>query len=200
MRVSRGSGQEGARTLGQLFVGALVVATVAACDNDPPRKWVYPYGDAGLPAADGGEKLRATNIEAIHVTSCADDNACGIATNPPIGGNHCSVWLNCRKYDTAQPRCQWLHNLEHGHAVLAYNCPSGCPETVAKLSALWDSFQTNPSRRRMVLTPDPKLPRKVAAVVWGFGWMGDDYDEAAITEVLSHQDAEAPEAFLGCSP
>lgn len=183
-------------------VGALLaLLALTACDNDPPRKWVYPYGDGGLGALDGGERLRAANIEAIHVASCVDDNACGSnATNPPLGGNHCSVWLNCRKYDAPQPRCQWLHNLEHGHAVLLYNCPNGCPETVERLRAHWDGLQTNPSRKRILLTPDPKLPRKVAAVVWGFGWMGDDYDEAAISEVLSHQDAEAPEAFLGCTP
>jgi hypothetical protein len=182
-------------------LGLICALALVACDNDPPRKWPYPYADGGLPGVDGGTVLRATNIEGIHVASCSDDTACGTnATNPPVGGNHCAVWLNCRKYDTAQPRCQWLHNLEHGHAALLYNCPNGCAETVQKLGALWDSLQTNPARKRILLTPDPKLPRKVAAVVWGFGWMGDEFDEAAILEVLSHQDKEAPEANLGCSP
>ena len=159
---------------------------VAACGNDPPRKWPYLLGDGGTAAVDAGAgvRLRLAGVTGVHVSAC-DDPTCGNATtNPPLGGNHCPSWLPCRKYDTAQARCQWLHNLEHGHAVLAYNCPGGCPELVAKLGALWDALQPNPTRKRTLLTPDPKLPRKVAAVVWGFGWMGDDYDEAAITEVL----------------
>lgn len=180
----------------------LLLLCAAGCGNDPPRNWGYLIPDSGTAAADagaGGQKLRVAGVTGVHVSAC-DDASCGnAATNPPLGGNHCPSWLPCRKYDTVQPRCQWLHNLEHGHAVLAYNCPGGCPALVAKLGALWDALQANPVRRRILLTPDPKLPRKVAAVVWGFGWSGDDYDEAAILEVLSHQDVEAPEPGLGCS-
>lgn len=182
----------------------LLAVACAACDQDPPRIWPYDAGvtDGGSSSTDGGtngQVLRAAGITGVHVASCSDDTLCGAGGNPPLGGNHCPTWLACRKYDMAQPRCSWLHNLEHGHAVLAYNCPNGCADLVQKLNGLFDSLQSNPTRRRILVTPDPKLPRKVAAIVWGFGWMGDAYDEAAIQEVLSHQDAEAPEANLGCS-
>ena len=129
--------------------------------------------------------------------SCADPK-CGDTFNPPVGGDHCPSWLPCRKYDTEQKRCNWLHNLEHGHAVLAFNCPQGCPELVAHLHELWQSRQSNNQQRRLIVTPDSQLPGKLAALVWGYGWVGDDYDEVAILEVLSHQDEAAPEKLLGC--
>ncbi len=143
--------------------------------------------------SDGGV-LRATGLKGSHLASC-DDSACGGAANPPLGGDHCSSTLACRKYTTPQSRCAWIHNLEHGHAVLAYNCPTGCSELVGKLEALFDSKQS----KRLLVTPDPRLPTKVAALVWGFGWQGDGFDAKAIDEVLSHQDEEAPEPGLGCS-
>ncbi len=143
--------------------------------------------------------LRSPGLKGIHLTSC-ENPECGNSANPPLGGDHCGTWLACRIYDTAQPRCSWIHNLEHGHAVLAYNCPQGCSALVAQLNAVWEAQQRNPSRKRILVTPDSKLPFKMAALVWGFGWQGDVFDAAAVDEVLSHQDQEAPEAFLSCAP
>jgi len=156
---------------------------------------------SGTAIGDGGPGvLRTPGLSGgLHLAAC-DDPGCGGGANPPLGGSHCGATLPCRRYDTAQPRCAWIHNLEHGHGVLAYNCPTGCPELVAKLNGVWDAQQPNPTRRRLLVTPDPKLPYRMAAIVWGFGWQGDDFDAAAVDEVLSHQDQDAPEANLGCSP
>lgn len=146
-------------------------------------------------SSDGGSGvLREAGVKGGHVSSCSDV-ACGNGVNPPLGGDHCGLTLACRKYDTEQPRCVWIHNLEHGHAVLAYNCPSGCPELVEKLNGVWASQTV----KRILVTPDSKLPFKMAAIVWGFGWQGDSFDAAAVNAVLSHQDAEAPEPGFGCS-
>jgi hypothetical protein len=145
---------------------------------------------------DAGEALRAPGLTGTHLGSC-DDPACGNGANPPLGGDHCPMWLPCRVWDTAQPRCEWIHNLEHGHAVLAYNCPTGCADLVKQLTDVWNG-RGDP--KRILVTPDPKLPRRIAAIVWGFGWQGDDFNAAAIDEVLSHQDEEAPEKGMGCLP
>ena len=145
-------------------------------------------------AADGGEVLRAPGLRGVHLSSCADPG-CGNGANPPLGGDHCPTALACRVYDTAQPRCQWVHNLEHGHAVLAYNCPGGCPDLVTQLNGIFAAHAG-----RLLVTPDPLLPRRVAALVWGFGWQGDVLNPSAVDAVLSHQDEEAPEPMLGCAP
>ncbi len=132
--------------------------------------------------------------DARHTATCSD--ACGNEVNPPTGGPHCASTAPCREYDTPQPRCEWIHNLEHGHAVLAYNCPQGCPDEVEALRAI--RAERGPSR--ILLTPDPLLPHRVAAIVWAWSYSGDHVDADAIAEVLSHQDEEAPEPGLGCAP
>lgn len=129
-----------------------------------------------------------------HVASCDDPSACGNGQNPPTGGPHCSTPLNCRSFSSEQKVCSWVHNLEHGHAVLLYNCPDGCPDIVDGLN------QLRLDRTRVLITPDSSLPTKVGAVVWGYSWTGDAFDANAINCLLTHQDEEAPEAGLSCSP
>jgi len=138
--------------------------------------------------------LHRTGLAQTHLATC-DDAGCGDGQEPPLGGPHCAIVSPCRVWTAPVPRCQWLHNLEHGHAVLAYNCPTGCPDVVAALTAFFDG-----GRGRVLVTPDPKLTTRVAALVWGWGWAGDTADADAIRAVLAYQDVDAPEAGLGCPP
>ena len=78
---------------------------VAACGRQPAQ-------------ADGGI-VHVADLKGAHLSSC-DDQACGSGHEPPLGGDHCPSWLPCRKYTEAQKRCAYVHNLEHGHAVLAH--------------------------------------------------------------------------------
>lgn len=133
--------------------------------------------------------------ETTHTFSCTA--ACGNGLNPPTAGAHCATTLSCRVFDTAQPRCSWIHNLEHGHLVLAYNCPEGCPDELEQLRALYDAAS---APKRVLLTPDPELPTRFAAIVWGTGWSSDTLDLDAIACVQGLQDAEAPEPGIGCAP
>src|SRR5687767_12624293 len=101
--------------------------------------------------------------EPVHLSSCTDA-CCGNSDNPPTGGGHCPSPLSCGIYAATQHRCRWIHNLEHGHLVLAYNCPEGCPEVVTALEEIWRAQPVGRnSVRRVILTPDPLLPNKVAA-------------------------------------
>lgn len=147
---------------------------------------------------DGGVVLlNASGLRNDHLATC-DDPACGNGAVPPLGGSHCATWLPCRKYEQPQPRCSWLHNMEHGHLVLAWNCPQGCPELVAQLGALFDEAQADVRARRTLVTEDQALPGKVGAFVWGWGWVGDTVDREAIAAVRAKQDVDAPEPNLGC--
>src|SRR4051794_35720066 len=67
--------------------------------------------------------IHEQGLSSGHTANCSDPT-CGNGTNPPSGGLHCFSWLECRRHDVAQPRCNWIHNLEHGHLVFAYNCPT----------------------------------------------------------------------------
>jgi hypothetical protein len=134
-----------------------------------------------------------TQLSADHVSTC-DDPGCGNGDEIPVGGPHCGSTLACRVYTEPQKRCQWLHNLEHGHAVLLYNCPDGCPDDVAALKARFDAQLPH----RIVVAPDPSIPGRISALVWAHGWLGDAYDQDAVSTILSKQDVDAPEAGLGC--
>jgi hypothetical protein len=114
-----------------------------------------------------------------------------------LGGDHCGTTLSCRTFDTPQTRCQWIHNLEHGHAVLLYNCPSGCAPEV---QLLVDAKVASNQRSRIIIAPDSALPSKFAAIVWGWGWTGDVLDLDAVRGVLAKQDRDAPERGASCSP
>ena len=143
-----------------------------------------------------GDVMHRTDLQAQHVPSCTDNSKCG-RDEPPAGGPHCPTPLSCRIWTDAQPRCQYIHNLEHGHMVLAYNCSDGCPDIVKQLTDFYNSL---PIPRRALLTPDPNLKTKVAAMVWGYTWSGDRVDTVKLQEILNFQDDEAPEAWLGCNP
>lgn len=134
--------------------------------------------------------------DAHHTATCAE--ACGNALNPPTGGPHCSATVTCRVHAEEQPPCAWIHNLEHGHAVLLYNCPDGCAAELDQLTRIWNEHGAA-GEKRILLTPWAGLQKRFAAVVWGSSWSGDTVDEAAIGCVLDRQDAEAPEPGLGCA-
>lgn len=87
--------------------------------------------------------------------------------------------------------------MEHGHAVLAYNCPQGCDDVVGQLTAIRDA-QRSQGNTRIMVVPDTQLPARVAALVWGWGWTGDTVDDTAIDAVLALQDSEAPEPHISC--
>jgi hypothetical protein len=83
--------------------------------------------------------------------------------------------------------------------VLAYNCPDGCADSVAALEQLRLRAKKDAAgKARAVLVPDPELPKRFAAVVAGWSWVGDTLQEEAITCIAAKQDTEAPEAHIGC--
>jgi hypothetical protein len=95
----------------------------------------------------------------------------------------------------------WLHNLEHGHAVLLYNCPEGCPELVATLDSLRQEASVGSNGViRAVVAPDSRLPNRVAALLWRRAWVSDTVDPDAVRCLLRLQDSNAPEPDLLCAP
>jgi hypothetical protein len=155
--------------------------------------------DAPSAECEGFTFPLAPAVAAPHV-SCSSI-ACGNGTNPPTAGPHCSTTLSCRTFDSEQPPCIWLHNLEHGHAVFLYDCPEGCPEELAKLVEAQQAARPGSNGvRRALVAPARGLPQRVAALLWRRAYLTDSADPAALRCLLQFQDAEAPEPGLSCSP
>ncbi len=135
---------------------------------------------------------------ATHMSTCTS-TACGNGENPPNSGPHCASVAPCRVYASPVARCMYLHNLEHGHAVLLYNCPEGCPDEVAKLEAAAAGAKTGANGvRRAIVAQDPQLPQRVAALLWRRTYLADSADPEALRCLLALQDTDAPEAGLSC--
>ena len=106
-------------------------------------------------------------------------------TNPPSSGPHYPIWAAFQAYTTPVPRGYYVHDLEHGAIDFLYNCGSaGCPEVVSTFQAASDSLPDDPVcaqtgggvRVRTVITPDPLIPTRVAAVAWDWIYLADCAD------------------------
>ena len=121
-------------------------------------------------------------------------------TNPPTSGEHYPIWGAYRSYDTPVPRGFYVHDMEHGGIVIAYNCQSGCAAEVANLEAWLAARPADPAciapvRARIVVTPDPLLDVRFAAAAWGFSLKSDCFDLDALGSFIDAHYAMAPENF-----
>jgi hypothetical protein len=119
------------------------------------------------------------------------------AANPPASGSHYPFWRQpWEMYATQVPREEWVHNLEHGGIVLLYNCPTPCPDVVDALTAIRLGRQPDRFNAIRILgTPDLEMPRRVAAVAWGWRWQGDSVDADAIECFIDARYDRGPESL-----
>lgn len=138
-------------------------------------------------AEDAGE-APACQAEVIadeghdHVTA---DTAVTYDHNPAASGPHLGRWSRSGIYEMPLDPRGWVHNLEHGWVVLLHG-PEASAEAVAALEDLWtnppeDPYCPDAERPRILVSPAPDLPSKVAAVAWTRVLSGDMLDRAALT-------------------
>lgn len=130
-------------------------------------------------------------------------------SNPPSSGEHCGIWGEYTTFvNTPLPRCNYIHNLEHGAVVLLHNCPAGCSDVTTAYSKLVKAFKGDAVCKpaRFVITPDPALANKIAAVAWGFTFTADCLDAnatAMLSQFVQAHYGNGPEAVCssgGISP
>jgi hypothetical protein len=133
--------------------------------------------------------------------------------NPPASGPHWPIPQAWGVYTGVVPREWWVHNLEHGGIVLLYNCPrpddggasndggqppDACPNEIAAMGQLYaqqppvDYYDTI-SETKMLVTPDPLLPTRFAAVAWDWDWTSDTFDLAAVKCFIDARYNRGPE-------
>ena len=123
-----------------------------------------------------------------HVTT-----AVSYEQQPPAGGEHNPVWLNCGVYADAVPNENAVHSMEHGAVWITYS-PDLSTDDVDQLRAV------TPDTYAM-LSPYPGLDSPVVISAWGKQLRLDDVDdrrlEAFIREYRLGQ--QAPEPGAACS-
>lgn len=156
-------------------------------------------GDAGMgDASSCGTTVATFALEASpHVAACSVVN---YSTNPPTSGPHYPSWAAFKVYTQPVPRGFYVHAMEHGAVVIAYNCPTNCDAEVAALVAYLDSrpadpLCTLPLKNRFIVTPDPLLDVPFAAAAWGASLKSQCFDLAALGTFIDQYYAKAPENF-----
>ena len=77
------------------------------------------------------------------------------------------------------PRQLQVHNLEDGGVMVQYHCPQGCPDLVAKLTAIVSSYD-----RQVILAPYPGMKTRIALTAWTRLEAFDELDEARIRRFI----------------
>lgn len=204
-----------------MCLAAGLAGGLAACSGDPPGgETSAGPGGGGLPQATevlrpgapplpGQSECRVeitTGIpiaDAAHVPACSDVT---YATNPPSGGDHEGTWAAYKKYEAPVRRENYVHNMEHGGVVLAYDCAGPCPDVVAALEKVMDETPADPTceqagqvpASRLLLTPDPELDAPVAAAAWGATYVATCVDPPSLRAFVDRHYGRGPEDT--CAP
>lgn len=149
--------------IGVVVVGALIA--LVALDPPPPGSEFPSQGNVHLAAID--EAHPAYN------------------SSPPSSGWHLGLLAEWGVAEEPLPPELFIHNLEDGGIVIAYNCPDGCDDLRNTLTEFVES-----EGGRVVLTPyeqpitDPDGQTHPAAVVaWQKVFYIDGFDDATRSEV-----------------
>lgn len=131
-------------------------------------------------------------LTAVHVTTAVDYKA-DYGMDPPAGGNHNAVWLNCGVYDQPQQNENATHSLEHGAVWVTYD-PS---LSEADVTALRDAMPSTYA----ILSPYPNLPAPVVASAWGAQVQLDGVDDPRLAQFIQKywKSASAPEPGAACT-
>lgn len=112
------------------------------------------------------------------------------STPPTSGWHYADQVASPGIHAEAIPNEVQVHNLEHGEIMVQYDCPTGCPETVAALERVVKSYP-----KKVVLAPYPGIGKPIALTSWGRLTYLDSPDETAIRAFIKAYKDKGPEYF-----
>lgn len=170
----------GAGIVGGVAIVGLVVASLVLAPKPPS------YTAGGTGAEIEGVELFDNTSE--HVEGPVD-----YPQNPPAGGPHHQVWLNCGVYEQPVPNENAVHSLEHGALWVTYD--PALPE--ADVEALRGLMP----RDYIVLSPYEGLDATVALSGWNSQLKVDSVDDPRIGEFIEEywKSASVPEPGALCT-
>jgi len=113
-------------------------------------------------------------------------------SDPPTSGWHYDEPARADFYDTSLADEQLVHNLEHGHVIISYDCGklADCEEVKAELRDLVGRFQ----RWKIVAVARENADAAIALTAWGRIDKLDSYDEGRIVAFVKSWRNRGPEA------
>jgi hypothetical protein len=147
-------------TAAVVIVGLIVASIVFA--PAPPKQ--YEAGSDGVEI----EGVETFENETDHVEGTVEYDQ-----NPPAGGPHNQVWLNCGIYDQPVPNENAVHALEHGAVWVTYDPESVTGDELTTLKAQLPSSY-------VVLSPYEGLDTPIALSNWNHQLKLDSADDERI--------------------
>lgn len=160
---------------GLLLVGLIAFAVVRGITSAPPKRI------AGV--------VSYSNLSRSHVNGSVT-----YTQNPPAGGNHNAVWLNCGVYDAPVTNENAVHSLEHGAVWITYQ-PTLASDAVDHLRGLASSHS------HVILSPYPGLPAPVVASAWGVQLKVQSASDSRLSQFIAKYElgSQTPEPGAACS-
>jgi hypothetical protein len=101
-------------------------------------------------------------------------------SEPPTSGPHLPYIAPWGIHTEPIPRQLQVHNLEDGGVMVQYNCPDGCPDLVAKLTAIVSGHE-----RQVILAPYPGMKTRIALTAWTRLDAFDELDERRVRRFIT---------------
>lgn len=139
------------RVAASLLVSLALTALAACSGEDEPTGPVAETGTAG----DLEGVAEYPGLSRNHVEGTVD-----YPQNPPVGGDHAPVWMNCGAYTEPVEPTMAVHSLEHGAVWVAYD-PTLASTDVQGLTALADT------NGYVLVSPVEGMDAPVVVTAWG---------------------------------
>jgi len=112
-------------------------------------------------------------------------------SDPPTSGWHYDEPARAGFYDTPLADEQLVHNLEHGHVIISYDCGklADCEDVKAELRDLVGRFQ----RWKIVAVARENADAAIALTAWGHIDKLDNYDEGRVVAFVKRWRNRGPE-------
>jgi hypothetical protein len=113
-------------------------------------------------------------------------------SDPPTSGWHYDEPAEAGFYETALPDEQLVHNLEHGHVIISYDCSKvtdDCEDVKAELRRVVDRFQ----RWKIVAVARENADAGIALTAWGRIDKINSYDEDRVVAFVKRWRDRGPE-------
>ena len=116
------------------------------------------------------------------------------SSDPPTSGPHYDQPAPAGFYDKPLPDEELIHNLEHGHIWIAYDCSklTDCEGVKQQLRQLVASYK----QWKIVVTPRQNKDAAIALAAWGWLQKLNSYDEPSIRRFVDAWRDKGPEQTM----
>jgi hypothetical protein len=115
-------------------------------------------------------------------------------SDPPTSGWHYTDNLDAGFYETPYPDELLIHNLEHGHIVISYDCSklANCEEAKSQIKQLMGRF----NNWKVTAIPRENEDAAIALTAWGWIDKLEGFDQARMTAFINAWRDKGPERTM----